>query len=210
MRTVRCSGRLMGVGCLPGGCLPGGICPGVRVCQGCVSAQGCLPEGCLPEGCTPPPLWTDRHLWKHNLSTTTVADGKNNISFLNLMCPLPPAHLVCGKTMFSVMSVCPQGRSPWLPMMSLVSHKPPRLYPDAEIRNWITTCNPCTIDKWKDCLSNKSKTSCTVFPEKIPFSFYWIIDLNYYQDKRVHILWLHRTCKTKRYMQYIILRTINQ
>ena len=22
--------------------------------------------GCLPRGCTPPPLWTDRHLWKHN------------------------------------------------------------------------------------------------------------------------------------------------
>ena len=26
--------------------------------------------GCLPRGCTPPLLWTDRDLWKHNLSVT--------------------------------------------------------------------------------------------------------------------------------------------
>ena len=150
IRTVCCSSHRGGGGW---GCLPGGVClRGVSACHGGVNL----------------PPWKDRHLWKHNLSTTTVADGKNNISFLNLMCPLPSVHLVCGKTMFSVMSVCPQGRSPWLPMMSLVSHKPPRLYPDAEIRNWLTTCSPCTIDKWKDCLSNKSKTSCTVFPDKNP------------------------------------------
>ena len=39
MRTVRCSGRLGGGGCLPGGCLPRGL-----------SAQlgGCLPGGCRP------------------------------------------------------------------------------------------------------------------------------------------------------------------
>ena len=63
------------------GCLPG---HGVQ----CLPDQGvrCLPGqvvsawlgGCLPgqEGCTPSPLWTDRHLSKHNLSATTVADGK--------------------------------------------------------------------------------------------------------------------------------------
>ena len=72
MRTVRCSGRLLGAGC-QGGCVPGGVpravsawgcLPGVstrRVCQGgvClgggggVSAKGCLPRGCRPGGCLP-------------------------------------------------------------------------------------------------------------------------------------------------------------
>ena len=51
MRTVRCSSRL------PGGYL---------------SAR----EVCLPKGVYTSPLWTDRHLSKHNLSATTVADGK--------------------------------------------------------------------------------------------------------------------------------------
>ena len=71
--------------CIPVGRIP--ACTG----QGCVSAWGvsawggvCL-GGCLPGGSahgglsaqggvcprrgwqTPPPLWTDRHLWKHNL-----------------------------------------------------------------------------------------------------------------------------------------------
>ena len=61
----------------------------------CFIEQECIPVGCVPSaavviseggrcvpigvfawgGCTPPPLWTDRHLWKHNLSATTVADG---------------------------------------------------------------------------------------------------------------------------------------
>ena len=46
MRTVRCSGRLLG---------QGGVCPGrVSAWGGCL-----LGGGCLPDGCTPPfPLWT--------------------------------------------------------------------------------------------------------------------------------------------------------
>ena len=32
---------------------------------------------CLARGVYTSPLWTDRHLWKHNLSATAVADGKN-------------------------------------------------------------------------------------------------------------------------------------
>ena len=59
-----------------GVCL-GGVCPRGSAQGEClptceVSAQG----GCLPGGCTPPPLWTDRHLSKYNLSATSVADGK--------------------------------------------------------------------------------------------------------------------------------------
>ena len=59
MHTIRCSSHL-GRGCLP--------------------ARGCLPRGCLPgmRGVHLPP-WTDRHLWKHNLSATTVADDKNKV-----------------------------------------------------------------------------------------------------------------------------------
>ena len=53
MPTVRCSGRLGGGG-------------------GVVSAPG----RCTP----PPPPWTDRRLWKHYLSATTVADDKNTIN----------------------------------------------------------------------------------------------------------------------------------
>ena len=103
MRTVRYSSRLGGGSacqggiCLPGECLPGTVsaCPGgvclpggvsaqggvhlprgLSTCQG-VSARGCLPAGgvCLPGSLHLPPPWTDRHLWKHNLSATTVADG---------------------------------------------------------------------------------------------------------------------------------------
>ena len=55
MRTVRCSGHLGG--------------------RGSVCLEGCLPGGCLPGRGVYTPLWTDRHLWKHNLSITTVADG---------------------------------------------------------------------------------------------------------------------------------------
>ena len=58
MRTVRCSGRLLR-GCLPRGCLP-------RRGGSAFSLGGC---GSLH------PLWTDRHLWKHGLSATAVADG---------------------------------------------------------------------------------------------------------------------------------------
>ena len=49
-------GCLLG-GCLLGGCLLGGVC-----------SRGVCSEGCLPRGVwQTPPLWTDRHLWKHNL-----------------------------------------------------------------------------------------------------------------------------------------------
>ena len=68
MHTVRCSGRLLG------GCLPG------RPAQG-VSAF------CLVYTCPPSP-WTDRHLWKHNLSPTTVADGENKLVIVSKWIPL--------------------------------------------------------------------------------------------------------------------------
>ena len=63
------------VGCVPSAAVAvcwgvGGVCPGEGVC---------LPNrgvGVCPGGSTPAPLWTDRHLWKHNLSATTVPDGK--------------------------------------------------------------------------------------------------------------------------------------
>ena len=53
MRTVRCSGRLMG---------------------------GCLDGECLPRGCTPLPVdrILDTRLSKHYLSETSLADGKND------------------------------------------------------------------------------------------------------------------------------------
>ena len=79
--------------CLPRGCLPRRCLP-----------RGCLPRRCLPRECVCPgeggvcpgeeslpkrgvclggvhlPLWTDRYLWKHNLSATIVADGnKRNV-----------------------------------------------------------------------------------------------------------------------------------
>ena len=76
-------------GCLSGGLPRGNVHhPGQDrgVCLG-VFARGCLPRGCLPRGdlprggylprerCTPPSLWTDRHLYKHYLLASTVADG---------------------------------------------------------------------------------------------------------------------------------------
>ena len=92
MCTVRCSGHLGGRGlpkeeCLPtgrgvysGGAMSayGGVCQGVSAQRG-VSAMGSVH---LPHmnrqthmGSVHFPMWTDRHLWKHNLSATTVADG---------------------------------------------------------------------------------------------------------------------------------------
>ena len=75
------------VGCLPpafwpypsmhcrGECLPGGICPG-----------GVYPGGCLPRGYVYPSmqwdrplLWTDRHLWKHNLRKLRLRVVKREI-----------------------------------------------------------------------------------------------------------------------------------
>ena len=94
MRTVRCSRRLLGEGCLPakGLYLPKwGVSP-----RGWLPARGCLPtrgsvylgglpaKGRLPAwgasvcqgGVYTSPVWIHRHMWKHNLSATTVADGK--------------------------------------------------------------------------------------------------------------------------------------
>ena len=58
-----------------GGCLPRGVC-----LVGCL-ARGCLPGGCLADAPQPPPIPVDRildtRLWKHYLSATSFADGKN-------------------------------------------------------------------------------------------------------------------------------------
>ena len=62
-------------GSAPGGCLLlGGVCSCGGVCSWGVSAPRGVsasgPRGCVTQhamGQTPPPLWTDRHLWKHNL-----------------------------------------------------------------------------------------------------------------------------------------------
>ena len=48
MRTVRCSGHLLG-GVLPRGCLPRGVCLGGFL-PGVSTQEGCLPRGCLPRG----------------------------------------------------------------------------------------------------------------------------------------------------------------
>ena len=57
--------RLAGGGtCLGRGC----TCPGGCTCRRLPAWQGAgctCPGGTCPG--TPPPLWTDRHLWKHNL-----------------------------------------------------------------------------------------------------------------------------------------------
>ena len=66
-------GSAQGRGCLPGGCLPGSVCLG-GVSAREISAQGGV---CLLHGGSTLPSRTDRHLWKHNLSATTVADCKN-------------------------------------------------------------------------------------------------------------------------------------
>ena len=71
MCTIRCSG------CQIGGCLPRGFCLGPHLLRGCLPS-GVSARGCLPKGCTPPPCG-QRHLWQHNLSATTVADGKNPV-----------------------------------------------------------------------------------------------------------------------------------
>ena len=53
----------------------------ILVHVGCVTSAavaisgGCLPGGVSVQGGVHLPLWTDRHLWKHKLSATTVADG---------------------------------------------------------------------------------------------------------------------------------------
>ena len=58
MRTIQCSGCLLGRGCLP----MAGVYPGV-VClhKGGVCLEGCLPRGrCLPKGGGGTPHWTQR------------------------------------------------------------------------------------------------------------------------------------------------------
>ena len=58
-------------------CLGGGVWPEGCLPRGFLS-RGCLPRGgCMPRGVYTSHQWTDRHLCKHNLSATTVADGKN-------------------------------------------------------------------------------------------------------------------------------------
>ena len=60
-------------------CLPGGVCPvgdQPREClPGGVSAPGgeYLPRGCMADT----PLWTVRHLWKHNLRKLRLRSVKN-------------------------------------------------------------------------------------------------------------------------------------
>ena len=65
-----------------GSLLQGGVCLlwGVSACSGGVSAWGvCLVWGYIPactEADTPPPLWTDRHLWKYYLGPTLLRPVK--------------------------------------------------------------------------------------------------------------------------------------
>ena len=74
--SMHCSG-----GCLPPGGVPAWGVPallprgvsaqGMCLPRGCACPGGACPGGCLPSipcnGADPPPPWTDRHLWKHNL-----------------------------------------------------------------------------------------------------------------------------------------------
>ena len=53
-----------------------------------VSAQGVSVQGGLPEGCTPHPKdrILDTCLWRHYLSATSCADGKNSLGHTLLTC----------------------------------------------------------------------------------------------------------------------------
>ena len=104
--TVSCSiHRGMG-GCIPACTGQGGVCPGgvylgiVCLPGGALFARGVCPGECLPlvPGCvadtprdqrqTPlplPPLWTDRHLWKHNLRKLRLRPVKTDSSIWS--CP---------------------------------------------------------------------------------------------------------------------------
>ena len=86
--------HLLKQACIPVGCVPSvavavswgggvclgvsaeewGVCPGVGPRNGVSTQERCLSQGGLPH---PPRGENDRRLWKHNLSATTVADGKN-------------------------------------------------------------------------------------------------------------------------------------
>ena len=86
MRTVRCSGHLGG-DLLREGCLPGrDVCP-----------RGCLPKGCLPRGVYTSLPWTDRHLWKHNLSATTVKEWSLVSLLTDFRCQWSPKCQPCKK-----------------------------------------------------------------------------------------------------------------
>ena len=109
MLTVRCSGRLGGGRCLPRGCLPweGCLPRGRGVCSGGLhSPRSPLPVDRTTDACEnitfpqlllqmvkgvsaqggvhPPCGQNDRCLWKHYLSATTVADGKNRWNRLSI------------------------------------------------------------------------------------------------------------------------------
>ena len=59
-------------GCLPGGCVCLGLSAQGGVCPGGISAGGSAQGGVCHT-----PLWTDRHLWKHNLRKLRLRAVKN-------------------------------------------------------------------------------------------------------------------------------------
>ena len=82
MRTIRCSGRLPGRGCLPRGCLP----KGGGVCQG----------ECMPGGVHLPPCEQNhRQVPKDYLSATSFADGKNQFKTKIFFKPLFSCQFSC-------------------------------------------------------------------------------------------------------------------
>ena len=63
-------------GCLLlGGLLPGGVCSQGGLLWGGVCSRGGYIPACT-EADTPPPLWTDRHLWKYYLGPTSLRPVK--------------------------------------------------------------------------------------------------------------------------------------
>ena len=110
------------------------VCPG----GGCLPGWGGSGVICLAGGYTPP-LWTDRHLRKHNLSATTVADGNKHIIVLKCKrqwndgltdcesCPVQHRHwsrrVKYGCSPFALKKNCSHwqiqggrhGRAPWGP-----------------------------------------------------------------------------------------------
>ena len=146
-----------GVGSWPGGwgCLargggsvwPGGVWPGV-------SAQGgvCLAGGWLVlSGGVHllPLLWTDRRLWKHNLSATTVADGKDTVIYnwfhLHRVWLLQPCETRCqghDVNLKSIGSVHNTNDSAWL-----------------RVRK-ILVLSRFPFAKWVDLMSQHCESSC--------------------------------------------------
>ena len=61
--------RLPAVTRIPVGWVPSAAVARVSCSGGCLSGGGLSARGNVSLGCTPPPpMWTDRHLWKHNSS----------------------------------------------------------------------------------------------------------------------------------------------